>query len=162
MPTPGPVRRLLEAFDADLELAGITRRPSTNDPTRPPLWMEPQGIPGPGDKDGFEDDPGTVLSAFYSGGIAGARWERQCTIDLFYRLKGSKAMLRAPDLDERIRDRLLGDDEYRVAFALAPGTPQELLVMEARIWSEFAPLERSEQAYTYKTSYWFQLYRVQP
>lgn len=162
MPVPSPVTRLLKAFDRDLTLAGITRKPSTNDPTKPPLWIEPQFAVAPGDKAGVEDDQATVLSAFYNGGPAGARWERQATIDLFLRCKGSQPMLRAQDLDEQIRDRLLGDDEFRVAFYLAPGTPEQLLIVEARIWSELSPIARDAQAYTYKTTYWFQLYRVQP
>lgn len=163
MPVPSPPTKLLQAVAADLSLAGITRTPATADPGRPPLWVEPDaGAPAPGDKDGVENDVATVLTLYYSGGLVGQRWERQATVDLFIRVKGTRPMVRAQDLDERIRDRLLGDDEFRVDFLLAPTTAAELRIIEARLWSELTPIDRNPEAYTYKTSYWFQLYRIQP
>lgn len=166
MPVPGPVHRLLRALDTHLSNAGVTRAPSVLDAARPPMWVEPGdlqgGVPAPGDGTGNERDPATVIGLYYSGGVAGQRWERQATVDFWIRCKGNRPMLRAVDYDERIRDALLGDDELRVNFLLAGGTADELRVIEARVWRELSPLERSAQAYTYIVSYWFQLYRSQP
>jgi hypothetical protein len=163
MPTPSANSLLLSALDTHLRTAGIVRKPSDNAPGVPPLWVEPaDGVPAPGDRTAPEADPNTTLGLFYSGGVVGARWERQSIIDVWIRCRGNKPMVRAQDIDDAIRDSLLGDDELRVNFLLAAGTPDELRVIEARVWRELSPLARGAEAYTYLVAYWFQVYRRQP
>lgn len=164
MPTgTSPGSLLLKALDRHLTDAGVVRRPNDAiNPARPPLWVEPIGVPAPGDRIAPERDVATTVGLFHSGGVVGGRWERQFTIDQWIRVKGNQAMLRAQDLDTAIRDAILGTDEFRTNFLLAPGTADELRVVEARIRTEMYPIERSEQAYSYITGWWFQLYRVPP
>lgn len=163
-PLPSPVRALLLALDRHLQDAGVVRSPGDAlNQSRPPLWVEPrEGVPAPGDKIAPERDAGTVLGMFYSGGVPSARWEIVPNIDVWIRVKGNQAMLRAPDLDAAIRDALLGDLEFRENFLLAPGTDKELRVISATLRAEFTPMERSEQAYSYITGYTFEVYRVPP
>lgn len=159
-----PPRKLLLALQRDLSDAGLTRKPAVAG-TVPPLWVEPaDGAPEPGTKSGVEDDPNTVLSMFYSGGVVGQGWERQVTVDVWMRAKANTPMLRAMDVDEDIRDRILPAGELvdgeRMNFKLAPGAPEELLVISARQWRELQRLGSSSgQGYTFVSSYWFQLYR---
>lgn len=159
---------LLMAVDADLALADITRAPGDAG-AAPPLWIDPpDGAPAPGEKKGAENDPLSVLSLFYSGGVVGQGWERQVILDVWIRTRGDRPMLRAIDLDAAIHDRWLPtsdliDGEQRVNFLLAPGTPHELRVIACRRWRELGKLGSSGgQGYTYVSAFWFQLYRQDP
>lgn len=167
MPVPSPPRKLLIALQRELADADITRIPGVAG-AEPPLWVEPaDGAPEPGTKSGVEGDPNTALALFHSGGVVGQGWERQITVDFWIRTKGNAPMLRAMDLDERIRDQLLPHpvlvDGQRMNFKLAAGTADELLVIACAQWRELQRLGSSAgQGYTDVVSYWFQLYRMVP
>jgi hypothetical protein len=159
---PSPNSNLLGAITSELAQANIAREPNIAGPA-PPIWREPpEGAPGPGDMTGVTNDPLTVLSLFYSGGVVpppGSHWERQTTVDLWIRTKGAGPARRAMDLEHAIRKQMLPlNESYRTDYFLGHGAEQ-MHVVECRLWRDIQRLGSSrEQGYTFIVSYWFQLY----
>lgn len=149
------VNAVLTAFRAELDAAGLIRRPSTDDAARPPMLIEPlEGPPGPGDDlgDGLYSDPELVLSLLHSGELTpangyGAATERVYTLDVRYRSKTAAALRRAEALDAAIRDRLIrSETNYGYGFVLADATPAALLVTMVGVFGGFGPISRSRAA----------------
>lgn len=148
------VTAILTAFRAELDAAGLVRRPTTDD-ARPPLVVEPlEGPPGPGDDlgDGLYGDPDLVLSLLHSGELAptngyGAATERVYTVDVRYRSKTASALRRAEALDAAIRDRLIRPEtNYGYGFVLAEGAAGALFVTMVGVFGGFGPISRSRAA----------------
>jgi hypothetical protein len=149
------VTAVLTAFRAELDAAGLVRRPSTDDVARPPLIVEPlEGPPAPGDDlgDGLYGDPELVLSLLHSGELTpssgySAATERVYTVDVRYRSKTAAALRRAEALDTAIRDRLIRPEtNYGYGFILAEGTAAALLVTMVGVFGGFGPISRSRAA----------------
>src|SRR4051812_39439371 len=86
---------LLNAMQAHLIAAGIARKPGAPG-AQPPLWLEPIGVPAPGEGQGDYADPNLVLGAFLTGGIAPdpyGSWHRQPIVDVRIRAAKDKAYL---------------------------------------------------------------------
>lgn len=159
---PSAKTMLLQAFQADLTAAGLARRPGVAG-SAPPLWMEPSdGAPAPGEKAGVENDAGTVLTVFAPDEVlGGGNWQQQHEIDVWVRTKGNGAVTRAYDVEQAIRDRIIGADEFRIDFDLAPGTPQAMRIIEARVYAGLRRLGSDpEQGYTHLVSYALTVYRT--
>jgi hypothetical protein len=108
---------LLDHLRDYLAAEGVVRDPDTQDPSLPPMWVEPRtGVPAPGKGNHVTRVGKTlVLGAFFSGGIPPAPLEgfrRMDTVDIWIRA------LNAPDahtIEQAIRDKLIDKQDWDMA-----------------------------------------------
>lgn len=137
---------ILTAFREDLIALDLVRRPSDAG-ARPPMHVEPkEGAPGPGEREGIEDDPAVVLSIFNGGELGeGTGYEaalrRRAVVDVRYRAADNAAVRRVFALDAAIRASLVTPARnYGYGFML--GTAAPVFVHQAAIWGGLGPLGR--------------------
>lgn len=137
---------ILTAFREDLIELELVRRPSEAGP-RPPMHVEPvEGAPGPGEREGIEDDAGLVVSLFNGGELGeGTGYEaairRRQVVDVRYRGKDNAAVRRIFALDAAIRASLVTPARnYGYGFEL--GTAAPVFVHQAAVWGGLGPLGR--------------------
>jgi hypothetical protein len=107
-------------------------------------------VPAPGEGDApVAVGADLVLGAYFTGGFPRepyAKELRRDTVELWLRASSSPAIFEA---EKPITDAIIDKRNWLMG---------DLLVIESEQWRPLTPFDRSEQAFTFTVSYWFETY----
>jgi hypothetical protein len=143
---------LLGNLRAHLAGQGIVRVPQVAG-AAPPLWLEPGGLPAPGDGTATERGTDAVLGAYIIGGSPSGPyegWLRRPAVEIRYRVSFAP---RAVELERQLYAELVDRRNWQMA---------NLRVIESEEWNPFGRLgsgrDGSGFVFDFRSSYVFQLY----
>lgn len=148
--------RVLTALRNDLAgAAGLLRRPNDATPSAaPPAHIEPEGgAPAPLEREAPEDDATLVVTLRLSADTPTAPGRRAVGVDVIYRSRTTRGLMRARALDAAIRARLVDGSSYGQGITLDEGGPASTFALEVSAFAGIGPVSEEGGVRTERASY---------
>lgn len=141
---------VLTALRNELEAAGIVRDPNTAGDL-PPLFIEPEAAPAPGERDAPEDDALLTVSADLDVTIAAGPFlagRPRIVIRLRYRSRTTIGLIRARRLDAAIVARILDRPDGGLGWVMDEDGDHPVLVLESSSYAGLSKIGVTEDGVT--------------
>lgn len=145
--------RVLTALRNELETAGLIRRPNDAG-ALPPAHIEPEGgAPAPLEREAPEDDPTLAVTLRLSVDTPSAPGRRLVGVDVIYRSRTTRGLMRARALDAAIRARLVDGSSYGQGYNLDAGGDAQTLAVEVSAFAGLGPVSELGGVRTERAGY---------
>lgn len=127
---------VLTALRNELETAGLVRDANTAG-SLPPLFIEPEAAPAPGEREGTENDQNLMVSADLDVTLGAGPFEAgrpRIVIRLRYRARTTIGVIRARRLDAAIVNRIANRPDGGLGWVMDEGGTHPVLVLSCQVY----------------------------